>query len=144
MSAKEIFALPDKTNVPTDDLIFSLIGERKLLWQKILTTVSEKYQNISWSWNYYIDGKQWLFKLVQKKKTIFWAAILNTGSFRVTFYFGDKAEQIIESGNLPETIKDDFRTGKRYGKIRAISILVNSEEDVTNVLKVADIKIKLK
>ena len=62
--------LSNKQIMPTDDYIFSIIGEKKILWQAIMSYVSEKYNDTSGSWNYYNDGKQWLFKLVQKKKTI--------------------------------------------------------------------------
>jgi len=65
-------------------------------------------KNISGNWNYYNDGKQWLFKLVQKKKTVFWAGILSD-TFRVTFYFGDKAESLIEASELPSNIKNNFK-----------------------------------
>lgn len=143
MAEKELLALSDSSVEPTDDLIFSLIGERKIFWQKILNRISEEYENITWSWRYYNDGKQWLFKLVQKKKTIFWGAILASGAFRITFYFGDKAEPIINGSSLPQNIKDGFRAAKKYGSIRPVTMLVNSEEDVNTVLSLAEIKNKL-
>ena len=76
MADKEDLVLTDKQIIPTDEYIFSIIGDKKILWQNLMNYVSENYKDISGSWNYYNDGKQWLFKLVQKKKTIFWAAIL--------------------------------------------------------------------
>ncbi len=144
MSDKELLALSNPNIVPGDDLIFSLIGEKKLYWQAILKHMLDTYKDITWSWNWYNDGKQWLFKLVQKKKTIFWGAILTTCQFRITFYFGDKAEQVILSSTLPPKIKDEFMNGPRYGKIRPISLLVNSEDDVEVVRIVADLKVKMK
>ena len=114
MSEKEILVLGDKLIIPTDDHIFSLLGEKSIFWKDIMKYVFENYKDISGNWNYYNDGKQWLFKLVQKKKTIFWAAILQD-TFRITFYFGDKAEPLIDNSDLPQTIKDAFKTSKRYG-----------------------------
>jgi hypothetical protein len=143
MSDKEILVLNDKQIIPTDDYIFSLIGEKKILWQNIMRYTSENYKNISGSWNYYNDGKQWLYKLVQKKKTIFWAGILKD-TFRITFYFGDKAEPVIDSSDLPQAIKDSFKTSRKYGAIRAITIKVLDSEDADNVLKLIAIKHKLK
>ncbi len=143
MAEKEILALSDRLVQPTDELIFSLIGERKIYWQKILGRISEEYKNITWSWNYYNDGKQWLFKLVQKKKTIFWGAILTTGAFRITFYFGDKAEPTINASGLPQSVKEGFKTAKKYGAIRPVTLLVSSDADVDIVLKLAEIKHKL-
>lgn len=144
MAEKETLALSNPNLQPGDDLVYSLLGDKKILWQKILRHMLDKYMDIMWSWNWYNDGKQWLFKLVQKKKTIFWAAILSTGQFRITFYFGDKAEDTILSSDLPENLKIEFMTGPRYGKIRPLSLLVNTEEDVETVMKAAAIKVKLK
>jgi len=143
MSETEIPILSDNKITPTDDYIFSIIGDKKLLWQSIIKYVLENYNNISCNWNYYNDGKQWLFKLTQKKKTIFWAAILHD-TFRITFWFGDKAEPGIQSCSLPDTIKDSFRTAKRYGSIRSVSIKVLNSGDVDNVLKLVEIKHNLK
>jgi hypothetical protein len=144
MSEKELLALSNPSVYPSDDLVFSLIGGKKAYWQKILKHVLDNYKDISWIWNYYNDGKQWLFKLVQKKKTIFWAAILATGDFRITFYFADKAEPLIYNSDIPQKNKEEFKTAKHYGAIRPATLVVSSEEDVNTVLKLAEIKIKLK
>lgn len=65
-------------------------------------------------------------------------------SFRITFYFGDKAESLIDNSDLPQKIKDDFKSSKRYGSIRAVSIKMNDSTDVENVKKLISIKTKLK
>ena len=65
-------------------------------------------------------------------------------TFRITFYFGDKAEPVIEKSSLPEHIKAEFKNSKRYGKIRAITIKVKSQEDVEHALIVAKIKAAMK
>jgi len=143
MTEKEILALSDKKIIPTDEYIFSIIGEKKILWQAIMQYLADNHKEASGTWNYYNDGKQWLFKMVRKKKTIFWATILEN-TFKITFYFGDKAEPLIVNSDLPQNIKDSFLTGKRYGKIRAISLKMNDLSDVEIVKKVIQIKIKIK
>ncbi len=143
MAEKEIFVLSDRQVTPTDDLIFSIIGDKKILWQSIMKFASDNYKDISGIWNYYNDGKQWFFKLVQKKKTIFWLAVMKD-TFRVTFYFGDKAEPVIIASDLPKSVKDDFKTGRHYGKIRAITTKISGQSDIETVKKLIDIKTKLK
>jgi hypothetical protein len=143
MADKEELVLGDKLIIPTDDYIFSLIGEKKTLWQSIMNHTSENYKDITGIWNYYNDGKQWLFKLAHRKKTIFWAAILKD-TFRITFYFGDKTESVIDGSDLPQALKEGFKTSKRYGAIRAISIKVMDQADVDNVLILIAIKHKIK
>jgi len=143
MEEKEILVFSDKDIKPSEDLIFSKIGDKKILWQKIMKYLSDNYKDASGSWNYYNDGKQWLFKMVQKKKTIFWIAVMD-GAFRVTFYFSDNAEPVILASNLPSAVRDGFKKGKHYGKIRAISTKVTKETDAEIIIKLIDIKTKIK
>ena len=143
MADKEEILLTDKLIYPSDDYIFSIIGDKKVLWQAIMDHMAINYKDSSGVWNFYNDGKRWLFKMVHKKKTIFWAAIL-TDAFRITFYFGNKAESVIDGSDLPQAIKDEFRTAKRYGLIRPVSFKILNKTDVENVLKLIAIKHKLK
>lgn len=143
MAENEKKVLSDKSVIPTDEYIFLLIGDNKLHWKKIMDHVSENYKDTSGSWNYYNDGKQWLFKMVRKKKTIFWSSLIDK-TFRITFYLGNKAEAIIENSDLPQAVKDEFKTAKRYGLIRPVTFVINSETDVDNVLKMISIKSKMK
>jgi hypothetical protein len=78
-----------------------------------------------------------------KKQTIFWSALYGD-TFKVTFYFGDKAEDLILSSDLPGEIKDEYLYGKRYGKIRAVSVKVFSMSDVEVVKKIIEVKLKIK
>jgi hypothetical protein len=143
MSDTEKILLDDKSVYPTDDHIFSLIGERKAYWQMIMNHIASEYKDSQGSWNFYNDGKRWLFKMTRKKKTIFWAGLIDD-TFRITFYLGNKAEPVIESSELSMAIKEEFRTAKRYGLIRPVSFLIRDGSDVSNVLKMIEIKSKLK
>jgi len=135
--------LSDKNVVPDDKLLSSHLKDKMSLWLKLMTHISGKYSNSSGSWNYYNDGKNWLFKMVQKKKTLFWAA-LHEDTFRVTFYFGDKAEASLNESDIPQTMKENFKTSKRYGAIRAISVKIMKNEDLDIVFKLSEIKSKIK
>jgi hypothetical protein len=143
MPEQENILLTDRDIYPTDELIFSIIGDKKIMWQSIMSHMSGNYKDSSGEWNFYNDGKRWLFKMVHKKKTVFWAAIL-TDAFRITFYLGNKAEPIIENSDLPQSIKEEFRTAKRYGLIRPVTFIINDKTDVDNVLKMIAIKSKIK
>jgi hypothetical protein len=143
MAEKEELILSDRQVVPDDEYIFSILGDKRIFWQDIISFAANNYKDISGDWNYYNDGKQWLYKLTQKKKTIFWGAMLKD-TFRITFYFGDKVEPLLENSELPLKIKEDFKVSKRYGSIRSISQKIFSASDVENVKKLIAIKIKLK
>ena len=139
----EPLVLTDKTIYPDNDLIFSIIGNNSIYWNKLLASIREIYPASEEVWNYYNDGKNWLFRILLKKKTLFWIGV-HEDTFRITFYFGDKAGPVIEKSNLPDEIKSTFSGGTRYGKIRPISFKVKSAEDVDHALVIAEIKAGIK
>jgi len=143
MEEIEKLVLSDKNVQVDDNLLTTILADKMPLWKKLINEISVQHAGSSGSWNYYNDGKQWLFKMVQKKKTLFWGAI-HPDSFRITFYFGDKAEPVLSESHLPQTVKDDFKTAKRYGAIRAISTKIMNNDDLDIVFTLAEIKSRLK
>jgi hypothetical protein len=143
MAENEKLVLGDKSIYPSDEILFSIIGDKKIVWQKILSYAKDNYKDVTWEWRFYNDGKQWLFKMQQKKKTLFWIGVLKD-TFRITFYFGKKAEPLIEGSQLPQKIKDGFREAKSYGLIRPITTVITGISDLENIQKLIDIKVKLK
>ena len=141
MAETENFAFKDPLVKPDDKSVFSILGAKSRLWQSIMNYVHKRYPDASEEWKYYNDGKQWLFRMNHRKKTIFWIGVY-PATFSITFYFGDKAETLIVNSDLPEPIKDEFKTAKRYGKIRGISIKMTDEKDVDNVQKLVALKLK--
>lgn len=135
--------LKDPAIIPTDEIISSMVGKKMELWKAILKHSADNYKDVSGDWHFYKDGKQWLFKFVQKKKTLFWASIFDD-SFRITFYFGDKAEPAILKSDLPANLIEGFKTAKRFGSIRPVSIVISEQSDVDNVYKLINLKSKIK
>jgi len=50
--------------------------------------------------------------------------------FRITFYFTDRAEDAIMRSDISDTLKTQFRNGKRYNKIRGLTILFENPQDI--------------
>lgn len=139
----EPIVLTDPNIQPTDELIFGIIGENSVYWEKLVEYLYDKHLNISEEWRFYNDGKSWLYKAVKKKQTLYWIGVIKD-TFRVSFYFGEKAEPVIEASSLPESIKEEFRNANRYGQLRAISIEVRSEDDFSNIIQLIELKAKMK
>lgn len=139
----EPIVLTDPNIQPTDELIFGIIGENSVYWEKLVEYLYDKHLNVSEEWRFYNDGKSWLYKAVKKKQTLYWIGVIKD-TFRVSFYFGEKAEPVIEASSLPESIKEEFRSAKRYGQLRAISIEVRSEDDFSNIIQLIELKAKMK
>ena len=110
--------LNDKNVKPNDDIIFSIIGDRQLLWKQTISYLCDNNNDISEEWKYYNDGKSWLFRVLKKKKTLFWIRILED-TFRIAFWFAEKLEPLIMQSNLPENLKTQY-------KIRLSTNFINS------------------
>lgn len=143
MTEKINAVLSDPAAEPDDEFISQFLGNKIVWWRTIMADTISRYKDVTPLWRYYNDGKQWLFRLMQKKDTIFWLSLADD-TFRITFYLPDKAEVLVEAADIPEEVKAEFRHGKHYGKIRGITIRMISEEDVDTVLKLVALKLKIK
>lgn len=132
--------LTDPGITPGNDLVFSIIGDNRVHWQKIMNYLHENHRDVSEVWRYYNDGKSWLFRTLKKKDTIFWVAVIE-GTFRVSFYFGNKADSMIEASDLPEQLKEEYRKTSQ-SKFRALSVEINGPTDTEQVIRLIDLKLK--
>jgi len=135
--------LTDKNQFPTEEVIFSHIGQSKIFWESIFKHIHTNHPDFTEQWKYYKDGKSWLLKITKKSKTIFWLSIIKD-SFRITFYFGDKAEPAIMESVISDKLKDKFLNGKRYGKIRGITLTIKNNRDIDYVKSLITIKLNIK
>jgi len=139
----EPMVLNDKSVMPNEEIVFSIIRDKRILWQKIMNYLHDNHADITEVWRYYNDGKSWLFRTLKKGKTIFWIRVLED-TFRIAFYFSDKAEIMIEQSDLPESIKNDFRDAKRFNTTCGISIEMAESADADNAIKLIELKLQLK
>ncbi len=135
--------LTDKNQFPTEEVIFSHIGKSKALWLSLFEYIHRNHPDFTEQWNYYLDGKSWLLKVSRKAKTVFWLSVVE-GCFRTTFYFADKAEHAIKRSSISEELKMQYKTGKRYNKIRGLTILCKSRRDVDYAKQLIEIKTSIR
>jgi hypothetical protein len=135
--------LTDENIYPDDKFLVTVLDDKMEFWVKLLEEIPARYPGAEGSWRYYKDGHNWLFKMDYKKKTLFWAAVF-ANTFNITFYFGDKAEPFLDASPLPQNVKDNFKTAKRYGAIRGISTRIMNNSDIDIVLNLSEIKSKMK
>lgn len=139
----EPIVLTDPTVTPDEELVFARIGKKSIHWNSIKEYLYTRHKEVTEEWKFYNDGKCWLFRYIKKKKTICWIGIQES-TFRVGFWLSDKAEPLIEQSDLPESVKDDFRNAKRTKIGRGFNIVMNDQTDVENVIKMVEIKLKIK
>jgi hypothetical protein len=135
--------LSDKTQFPTDEIIFSHLGKTKDIWISFFGYLHENHPDITPEWQYYNDGKSWLMKNMLKKKNVFWLGIIK-GAFRITFYFTDRAAKAIADSAIPVEMKKQFKDGKHYGKIRGLTVVFKYKKDIETAKALLAIKLSIK
>jgi hypothetical protein len=135
--------LNDKNEYPDDVVLSRYLDEVKKTWDSFIDSLKENYPLFSGEWRYYNDGKNWLFKITKKTKTICWVSVYHN-KFKTTFYFSDKAEDLITKSPLAKEYIDQFVSGKRYGKIRAVTVEIKKSKDLESTKLLMDIKEQLK
>ncbi|MBT4485596.1 MAG: DUF3788 family protein [Candidatus Latescibacteria bacterium] len=135
--------LNDKNEYPNDEVLSHYLGKTKNIWDSFLDFIKENYPLFSREWRYYNDGKNWLYKITKKKKTICWISIYYN-ILRTTFYFSDNAEDLITKSKLKKEYIDQFIHGKRYGKIRSITVEIKKSTDLNTTKSLIEIKEALK
>jgi Protein of unknown function (DUF3788) len=139
----EPHVLTNKDQFPTEEIIFSHIGKSKIFWNAFFDYIHVNHPEFEEQWRFYNDGKSWLMKVVRKKKTIFWLSIIKS-AFRVTFYFNDRAEAALMNCSISDELKAGFRNGRRFGKIRALTIIFNNKKDIDYAATLIGIKLSVK
>jgi len=135
--------LSDKMQFPSEEIIYSHLGKARNIWVSFFEYLQENHPDILSEWRYYNDGKSWLMKVTRKKKTIFWLSVLK-GTFRITFYFTDRAADAIADSTLPAIMKKQFKEGKQFGKIRGLTIIFKSKKDIESAKVLLLIKLNTK
>jgi len=133
--------LTNKDQFPTEEIIFSRIGKTKSIWEDLFQQIHTEQPELDEQWRYYNDGKSWLMKVTRKSKTIFWLSVIEQ-AFRVTFYFGDKAGPALMESTISGILKKEFKEGKRYGKIRGITIIMDKKKNIRDVMELIKLKKK--
>jgi hypothetical protein len=139
----EQMVLTDKEVYPSEEVIFSHIGKSKKLWISFFDYLHKDLPDFTEEWRYYNDGKSWLMKVQRKSKTVFWLSVIKN-HFRVTFYFTDGAEEKINCSLISDELKVQFKDGKRYNKIRGLTVNFNTVKDIEFAKILINIKLTTK
>jgi hypothetical protein len=134
--------LKDPDQYPTEELIFSCIGKKQTLWCSFFDAIHEQHPDFSEEWRYYQDGKNWLLKVTRKSKTIFWLSVWKN-AFKITFYFSENAEELINNSDISDSLKAEFRDGTRYGKIRGLTIVFSKKQDIVYAESLIAVRLKM-
>ena len=117
----------DKGTIPDDSMVSTALGRTYGIWKELLDHMFNEYPDVKGEWKNYGRSAGWTYPLKSKGRTMFYF-IPNDGYFSVTFVFGDRAAAASEDSEIPEEIKEQIRTAKRYAEGRSISMDVREPQ----------------
>lgn len=127
--------LNDQREYPDDAVLARYLGKAKAAWDAFVSRVTSSPVGASLEWRYYNDGKAWLCKLTQKKRTICWISVWD-GFFKTSFHFTSKADDAIEALPISPPLKEAYRARERTGKLKPVVVPVRSEKALDDVFTI--------
>ena len=131
----------DKTVKPEPKALAKALGETAEYWKGLRNDLEEEFGELIEDWKFYGQKSGWTLKLLRKKRNLFFVSP-QEGFFKIAFVFGDRAVAVVESSDLPESIKDALRKARKYAEGRGLQIEVISADDIEVVKKLVRIKVQ--
>ena len=129
----------NKEEMPGDKRLGEVLGDNKLVWDKILKYMEDTYQDIGYEWKFYIKQSGWTFVIKSKKRTFLYL-IPQDGFFKANFVYGENAVGEAEKADIPEYMINTIREAKCYTEGRSFMIDVKSEEEIKHIETLIEIK----
>lgn len=141
---EEKMLLKDQNIFPSKEVLKNALGDDVYsILDSFVEVITNDEYGLTIEWRYYNDGKAWLGKIQNKKKTVLWLSIWE-GFFKTSFYFTEKHLEAIAALDIAETIKNDFTLAKPSARLIPMIIDVNGKEQLTDLLTVVRFKKSLK
>ena len=130
----------DKTLKPSEEDISKVLGDKKALWDEIKSYIAKEYGELNEEWKNYGKASGWTLLIKLRKRTILYL-FPALEYFIVQFVYGEKAVEKSLSSLLPSNIVDRIKEAQSYVEGRSFRIDVRSEEDMSWIKELIDIKV---
>ena len=134
-----VSAFDDKSAIPSQDMVTAALADTAPLWDDLQSYIKARYPDIAAEWKHYGKSAGWSCKLISKKRNLLFFVPRN-GCFRVRIGFGERGAACVESSDLPEEIKEAYRTATPYVEGRSIDIDVSRREQLEAIKTLLEIK----
>jgi hypothetical protein len=133
-------AFIDPQRRPDDAAILAALGRAGGAFTALFERLRAEHPDVGREWRYYADGKSWLLKATRGTATVFWLSV-ETGAFRVAFYFAERMRDALLAGELSEAMKAEVRATPPIGKLRRVSVRFGAREGIRDVLALVALKL---
>lgn len=132
-------AFNDRSRQPEDDDLAITLADTFILWNEMKRLISFRFAPVTIEWGYTSKATGWGIRLKGEKRTILYMTPCE-GYFLASFALGEKAVKAAHDSDLPASILDVIDRAKKYAEGRGVRLEVRTAEDVSNIEKLAMIK----
>ncbi|RPJ58602.1 MAG: DUF3788 domain-containing protein [Acidobacteria bacterium] len=130
-----------KAEQPTEAELSEVLGSARVLWDRLVSNLSEKHEVSVQEWNSYSRKAGWALKLKRKDRAIVYLSPA-IDCFMASFALGDRAVEAARQTDFPEEVIQTINQARRYAEGTAVRIDVRTPEDVDVIEKLAVIKLE--
>jgi hypothetical protein len=140
----DVQLLRDPAIFPTQEVLETALGKDVFaVYAHLYDMTTGPGIELNPEWNYYKDGKAWLYKVGNGKKTVFWLSVWEK-HIKVSFYFTEKTRMGIFELPISEEIKRDFNESRPIGKLIPLSLSIETPGQLEDLKEVIQYKKGLK
>lgn len=129
----------DKTKPPDEEDLAMALGGTYTLWNHLKEIIVSLFPPLDIDWNYASKNSGWGLRLKQKKRAVLYMTPCQ-GYFLASFALGEKAVKAAHESDLSQKVLDIIDNSTRYVEGRGVRLEVHSNQDVSEVEKLARIK----
>ncbi len=131
--------LRDEHVYPDEEVLRAVLGASYRVYSLVLDRYAKNA--MTHEWRYYRDGKAWLCKVQNKKRTIVWMSV-RKGYLRATIYFPWKHLERLHALDLDPELMRDFRSAEVAGKSIPCVFAIRNRRILEDLEKVVRLKIE--
>ena len=134
MESNETLELRDESVYPDDSVLGNALGDSYKSYTALLKVFSDN--DLKPEWRYYKDGKAWLCKVEQKKKTVVWISV-HSGFLVAALYFPVRLMEQVYELDISDSLKQKIKLTKSVGKLHPCVFEIRDEsllEDLKRVM----------
>jgi hypothetical protein len=127
---------------PTAAELSAALGQTgRGLWDELVAAMATQHGLTEQEWTSYSPKAGWSMRFKQRKRNIVYMSPLADGSFLATLILGQKAMTAAREAKFPKAITKILDEAPKYPEGFGLRIPVGSSRDVSNVVRLAGIKI---
>jgi len=129
----------DKAVVPNDNMVDTVLADKKPLWDKLKSHVAENYQGINREWKMYSKKAGWNLVFKKEKRTLFYFVPCDH-YFMIAFVFGTKAVDTAMQSDISDNVKKEIFDADVCASGHTFITAINNEQDLGDVITLLRIK----